>query len=647
MASNISFADDAPSARQQKIDPNSYYGKLKEEFKEIGGAFFIGGANEGEALSGAETGGGMEKFFKSSENVSKETVPVEGMPFSKACRFTVAPKPKVFWNASFQLLNREPVKKGDAVLVVFWAKGRKVPQVVDDGAGATLQAYIQSSIGKFPKGRVNNFYDCKMLSEKWERYCIKTSPVSMDFPAGKLALIGMMGHKEQAVEVGGIAWMVFPEGANIAKMPKKSWNYEGRAADATWRKEAEERIGKIRRGNLTIEVVDDKGQPVADADVQVRMKQHEFRFGVAVSVGAFTGKSKNMSPEDVMKYKEVSTKYYNSIVPDNNLKWVYFENERKDGWKDTKECLKYYHDNGKYVRGHVLVWPTIFRAPESLKEKLKGNKELLDETVKKHVTEEVSEFKQWISDWDVTNETAVNRDFMDTLGPESMLEWYRIAHEADPKTALTFNEPNFGADGMELGSFPESLLNDKCRGWVDYLVKNKAPLDYIGSQCHGGSAGREFGGKTGPEGLWKYFDYLSSYYGKKLQYTELDVGIGDPSDPDQLAYQADFLRDTMIIAFAHPAFDAITQWGFWEGAHYAPAAALWTKDWKARPVADAYIKLVFKDWWTNADLKSGKDGKCSVNAFFGDYEITVNGRTRSVKYSSLEKDKPIRIELKQ
>ncbi len=633
-ASNISFAGD------------SYYSEISGEFKDVGESRLIGGSTEEEALSGIETGGGMEKFYKSSEKVSKEIVPVEGMPFSRACKFTLKEKPKVFWDASFQLLNREPVKKGDAILVVFWAKGKKVPQIVDDGAGATLQAYIQSSIGKFPKGRVNNFYDCKMLTGKWERYYIKTGPVSMDFPAGKLALVSMMGHKEQTVEVGGIAWMAFSEGANLAKMPRQSWNYEGRESDAPWRSEAEERIGKIRKGNMTMEVVDDKGRPVADADVKVRMKQHEFRFGVAVSVGAFSGKSKNMTPEDVAKYKEISSKFYNSIVPDNELKWVYFENNRKDGWKDTKECLKFYHDNGKFVRGHVLVWPTIYRAPDSLREKLKGNKELLGETVRKHVIEEISEFKQWISDWDVTNETAVNRDFMDTLGPESMLGWYRTAHEVDPKAALTFNEPNFGADGMELGSFPEKMLADNCRGWVDYLIKNKAPVDYIGSQCHGGSVGREFGGKTGPEGLWRYFDHLSSYYGKKLQYTELDVGIGDPTDPDQLAYQADFLRDTMIIAFAHPAFDAITQWGFWEGAHYAPAAALWTKDWKTRPVADAYLKLVFKDWWTDADMKTDKEGKCSVKAFFGDYEITVDGKVNPVKYASAEKNKVLRIELK-
>ena len=73
-ASNISFAGD------------SYYSEISGEFKDVGESRLIGGSTEEEELSGIETGGGMEKFYKSSEKVSKEIVPVEGMPFSRACK---------------------------------------------------------------------------------------------------------------------------------------------------------------------------------------------------------------------------------------------------------------------------------------------------------------------------------------------------------------------------------------------------------------------------------------------------------------------------------------------------------------------------------------------------------------------------------
>jgi hypothetical protein len=213
--------------------------------------------------------------------------------------------------------------------------------------------------------------------------------------------------------------------------------------------------------------------------------------------------------------------------------------------------------------------------------------------------------------------------YVDLLGPQAMLDWYRAAREAAPDARLTFNEPGFGPAGMEIGSFPENLLGENCRGWVDYLVRSGAPLDALGSQCHGGAVAMDYAGKTGAEGLWAYYDHLAGYYGKKLQYTELDVNIGDASDPDQQVYQADMLRDSIIIAFAHPAFVGVTQWGFWAGAHYAPNAALWNRDWSIRPAGQAYVDLVTKRWRTEAELTTGNDGICSLRAFHGEYDIAV------------------------
>lgn len=621
----------AGMAAAQTPAPDAYYARLREEFQAVGPAVFQGGDSEAATLAAIPSGTLQQ---------------VQGQPFALAKTFVVPVKAPKYWDADFRFKNTVPVRKGDTLFVVFWAKGKKAPQRVDDGDGATVQPYVYSALGNFPKGRVSNFYDCKMLSETWERYYIKTDPLPLDFPAGTLQLIFMTGHKAQTVEVGGLAWMVFPEGANLANLPKRSWNYEGREPDAPWRREAERRIDAIRKGPLTVEVVDAAGKPVPGAAVAVRMKNHAFHFGTAVSVAAFSGKQKNMTPENLAKYRETSSRFYNAIVIDNELKWVYIENGRQDGWKDTKDCLKFYHDQGKYVRGHVLVWPTVYRMPESLKEKVKGNPDLLRETVRNHIVEEVTAFQPWIDDWDVTNETDVNRDFMDVLGPEAMVDWYKLVRATAPHPILTFNEPQFGAAGMEIGSFPENLLNDKCRGWVDYLIRQGAPLDALGSQTHGGRTGKAFGGKTGPEGLWAYYDDLAARYGKKLQYTELDVNIGDPADPDQLAYQADLLRDSIIIAFAHPAFTGVMQWGFWEGAHYAPAAALWTKDWQLKPNGKAYLDLVFNQWWTDANLVTGPDGRCTVRAFYGDYEIRADGgKERIVTHSSTVGNNPVQIRL--
>jgi hypothetical protein len=126
-------------------------------------------------------------------------------------------------------------------------------------------------------------------------------------------------------------------------------------------------------------------------------------------------------------------------------------------------------------------------------------------------------------------------------------------------------------------------------------------------------------------------DRMADTYGKRLQYSELDVTIQHDKDPEQLRYQADRLRDALTLAFAHPKMDAIMLWGFWERAHWFPKAALWRADWTIKPIGQAYVDLVTKEWWTDVRGTSGRDGKYAVRGFLGDYEVTVqaNGKAKT------------------
>jgi hypothetical protein len=61
-------------------------------------------------------------------------------------------------------------------------------------------------------------------------------------------------------------------------------DYEGRGADAEWRKAAAERIDQFRKGDLTVVVTDAEGKAIKEAEVAVKLKRHAFRFGTSVSV---------------------------------------------------------------------------------------------------------------------------------------------------------------------------------------------------------------------------------------------------------------------------------------------------------------------------------------------------------------------------
>lgn len=76
--------------------------------------------------------------------------------------------------------------------------------------------------------------------------------------------------------------------------------------------------------------------------------------------------------------------------------------------------------------------------------------------------------------------------------------------------------------------------------------------------------------------------------------------------------------------------------GLLEGVNWIPASSLYTRDWQPKPAAKAYQELIFDTWWTEAAHSLNSDGNWELPAFYGRYQITVDGESREV---FLSKDK--------
>jgi hypothetical protein len=70
-------------------------------------------------------------------------------------------------------------------------------------------------------------------------------------------------------------------------------------------------------------------------------------------------------------------------------------------------------------------------------------------------------------------------------------------------------------------------------------------------------------------------------------------------------------------------------WGFWEGRHWRPRAAMYRKDWTPKPNAKAYKDLVFKQWWTDESGRTDNDGQYAIRAFRGEHTVraSAGGKT--------------------
>jgi uncharacterized protein (TIGR03437 family) len=292
---------------------------------------------------------------------------------------------------------------------------------------------------------------------------------------------------------------------------------------------------------------------------------------------------------------------FNKAVLENDLKWPEYEQNR--GRAAT--ALDWLRSQGiTDIRGHTLVWPNWQYLPSDA-QSMRPYADALRGRVRGHITDEVSNIKGKVTEWDVLNEAVTNRSLQEVLGEAEMGEWFRLARAADSGVKLYINDYNIleagGSDIPQQRAYFELIQKIQAMG---------APLDGVGVQAH---FDQNF---TPPARLIEILNEFEKL-GKLLQVTELDVDT-----PDEAA-QAAYTRDFYTAVFSHPAVNSIMLWGFWEGRHWKPRAAMVRRDWTLKPSGEAWKDLVYREWWTDVSGKTGDDGTFRVRGFLGDYEVEI------------------------
>ena len=132
-----------------------------------------------------------------------------------------------------------------------------------------------------------------------------------------------------------------------------------------------------------------------------------------------------------------------------------------------------------------------------------------------------------------------------------------------------------------------------------------------------------------PVGIPKVLTALDrmAQFGLPLVITEFD----QPTSDERL--QGRYMRDFMTAVFSHPAVDSFIMWGFWEGRHWRPEAALFREDWSVKPNGQAYLDLVFGQWRTEETGRTDAQGSHRTRGFLGDYIVRVRHEGRTLTRS--------------
>lgn len=423
--------------------------------------------------------------------------------------------------------------------------------------------------------------------------------VQNPIPEGKAALTVFAARTRQVVEVAGVRVFRYPPQTDTANFPRIRRTYEGREPDAAWRKEALERIEKIRKTDCSLVLTAPNGSPLANRKVKVTLKRHEFGFGAATPASFYSSDT-----EDARRYRDIVDRLFSIIVFENDLKDLWWgENtpahERTARNKELDQAFAWLEQRNIAVRGHYLMQVAI-----------PGN-----------VTQ--------------TDPAAIRRHFLDTsrqrieFAGNRVVEWDAINHPIAWGGARLFStQPGLEKLDREVLEFTRGLTklpmwvnedqlfrpgaqSDNTWEYMNQLKKDGILIDGLGNQAH-----LHESYLPSPERVLAITDHFAKV-APRQSITEFDL---QTVEDEQLA--ADYTRDLLIACFSHPAYTSFLWWGFWEGSHWEPTAASWKKDWTILKRGEVMEEWLGKHWRTEAELTTDASGTISWRGFPGWYDLT-------------------------
>ena len=530
-------------------------------------------------------------------------------PVRQAWKLETLQQPADPWKFQLQTPSSGAVKTGDLLWARFFI--RSSGSLNETGEGHTTFVFETAD-----DAHTKSIDLTVSAGDEWREFCFPF--ISRSTLAAGDALVSLRaGFRPQTIEIGGVEVWNYGPGKKADSLPRTKVDYPGRAIDAPWRQEAADRIEKIRKGDFTVKVVAANGDPVPGAQVELKLRRHAFGFGSAIDSSLLLGDG-----PDSEKYRDVIDLDFSRVVFENELKW-HSRAKATDAQKARSiASFDWFQQRGIAMRGHVLLWPSWQYLPDAVR-RAKDNPNALRQMTMDRVEEMVSLTRGRFHDWDVINEPFAHHDLMDILGDQVMVDWFKQARAIDPAVTLFLNDyAGLAAGGMN------TQHKDHFEKTARYLIKQGAPIGGIGLQCHFGWS------VTPPELALKELDRWGSL-GLEIHLTEFDIDTTD----EQL--QADYTRDLLTLAFSHPSVTAVMTWGFWEGRHWRPDAALFRKDWSLKPNGKAWLDLTTREWWTDATGKTDPAGQFHPRGFFGNYGVTVRVNGTEVRSTiQLTKNNP-------
>lgn len=402
-------------------------------------------------------------------------------------------------------------------------------------------------------------------------------------------------------------------------------------------------IQNFRKGDAQLQLV---GVPEG-TNVDIKLRNHAFNFGTAVGgssgTNTYLGSPTAGSTAESFQEALLATRI-NSLTPENDGKWNANEGTRDSvNMSGADQLLNFAEANGLRARMHNVIWGS--QQPSWVSNFF--NNGLLDQAVggsasaaaelRTEVSERIDYYvgdgvgadraQQYI-ELDVYNESVHTSQYMDVYGPDGIAEIYQEVADAvaaaGSEAKLYVNEYNvLQDDGDYYGNWYrqhiETINNATIADTVTGIGIQSYENNNIGTTFDAHYAARKM-------------QTLQNLSVLGLPITLTEFGVKDPTNPTDAAQM---MEETLRIVFGTSEATGFTMWGIYQGDIYRGAAALYDANWNLTVAGNRWIDLMtidgdgdaFDDWDTDLTTSVSPDGTIDFTGFYGDYEITVDGKT--------------------
>ncbi len=396
--------------------------------------------------------------------------------------------------------------------------------------------------------------------------------------------------------------------------------------------EARAGIERFRKGDLSVVVLDARGNPVPEARVTALQERRDFKFGFFGNYADLGEAAFRQALADGFDFFTAGVYWSLSEPQDDDFRWTLL---------DETVGMAHLPGLGYALKGHPLLYFMDMVMPDYTKSL--GEEALLTE-IDEHVRELAQHYAGQVDCWDIINEahgyaaswgmsreriTQITRNAVDRV------------HATDP-AARTLVNSAFDWYGQSLSTelaLPDhdTLFSLSIPAYIADLRAEAVDFDIIGQQLYNGGCITLFSELGQPPGDVPTFDLATisdmldtlSGFDRPIHVTEQAVpsamaaecpGMSYWREPWSPSVQADYLEAVYTLAFGKESVEAVSWWDLSDEGSFIQDGGLLTAQLVPKPAYERFAALAAQ-WTSDEAADTGNDGRATFRVFGGDYRI--------------------------